>query len=130
VYSAFQVVCSLPPQAIEQVTASDLPLLAATWERTGAVDKAISINAEHAHLGHRTDKSSIPCTFASCKAVERNRGNWVLRDALVCWESKGRLSTPCVRVVFVVPLTDCRVECCTSLGWVRETLFGGGVSAN
>jgi hypothetical protein len=100
----------LPLQAIEQVAAPDLPLLAATRQRARAINKPLSINTEHAHLGHRADKRRIPCALASREGVERNSGDRVLRNALVCWEGEGCFSAPCVGVVFVVPFSDSRVE--------------------
>jgi hypothetical protein len=70
--------CRLPLQAIEQITASDLPFLATAWQRTCAVNQPLSINAEHAHLSHCTDERSIPCALAGCKSVEWDSSDWIL----------------------------------------------------
>lgn len=120
----------LPLQAIEQVAASDLPLLATSRKCTCAVHESCAINAQHAHLGHGTDECSVPCTLADCEAVERNRRDRVLRDALIGWQGKGCFSSLGVGVVLVVPCTDCRVECCASLGRVGDELFSSCVSAD
>lgn len=75
----------LPLQAVKDVAAPDVPLLAATRQSRSAVDKPVLIHTEHAHLGHCADKGSIPRALAECEGVEGEHSKRVLSDALVSW---------------------------------------------
>ena len=73
----------LPLETIEDVAAPNIPLLATSRQRTRAVNKSTLINTKHAHLSHRGNESSIPCTFAERESVEGKHSDRVLSDALV-----------------------------------------------
>lgn len=74
-----------PLEPIEHIAAPDVPLPRASGQRRRAVDQVLAIDAQHAHLLHRTDKRHIPCALAQRKRVERDHGKRVLRHALIGW---------------------------------------------
>ena len=96
----------LPLQSIKQIAAPDLTLPATARQRACAVDKTCTIHAQHAHLSHSSNERKVPRTLTDGEGAEWDRGNRILRNALVRWEGERCSAVLCLRVVLVIPGTD------------------------
>lgn len=100
----------LPLQTIKQITALDFPLPTATRQGACAIHEVLRVDAQHAHLCHRADKSGIPRTLAQCKAIEWDRGEGILSNVLVGWKGEGRFAIFGFLIKLVVPGTNGRIH--------------------
>lgn len=114
-------------KAIEEVAVPDIPLPATTGQSRSAVNEALLIHTEHAHLGHCADKCSVPCAFAECESGERKHGNGMLGNALVRGKCEWRFAALGLLKILVVPSTDSAVELLWRVGGC-DALLGCGVS--
>lgn len=121
---------NLPLKAVKYVAPLNIPLLATTRECTCAVNQPPPINAHHAHLLHRADKSKIPSTLADSERGERKSRQRVLSNILVGLQNEGCVSLYGLGVVFNVPDTNSRVKRGAGLRGVDEALLGGAVRAD
>ena len=123
-----QLAPRLEPEAVKDIAALNVPLLATTRQRTRAVNKILLVNTEHAHLRHRADECEIPCALAKCEGVKRQHGKRVLSNVLVRGKGVRRLAALGLGEVLVVPCADSSVKFLRLVG-SGDALLSSCVSA-